>query len=241
MALDTSLESAVSENLAGVRARIATAATKAGRSAGDIQLVAVSKTFGLDSVRAAATAGQVIFGENRVQEAREKIDESKELPLEWHLVGHLQSNKIRKAAELFACIHSLDRVDKLRALDSAAFDLGTRPRVLVQVDLAGEATKHGATHAEVARIFEAAASCRAVQPIGLMVLPPYAEDPSNARPYFRQLREMRDELRATGVSPDAVRELSMGMSHDFEVAIQEGSTIIRVGSAIFGDRYVRNR
>lgn len=240
MTVEASLERDVADRLAQVQVRLTRAAAAAGRSADDIRLVAVSKTFGLDRVRAAAAAGQMIFGENRVQEAREKIEASADLALEWHLVGHLQSNKIRKAAALFACIHSVDRVDKLLALEAAALEAGTQPRVLVQVDLAGETTKHGAAGDEVERIFDAASRCRAVRPSGLMVLPPYTDDPSGARSYFRQLRELRDHLSASGVPSDTVRELSMGMSHDFEVAIQEGSTLVRIGSAIFGDRHVRN-
>jgi pyridoxal phosphate enzyme (YggS family) len=223
-------------NLAAVRAGLDHAARAAGRDPGSIRLIAVSKTFGLDSVRAAAAHGQMDFGENRVQEALQKIDASTELRVRWHLIGHLQSNKARKAANGFAAIHSVDSVELLRRLDDSAAELGTRPEVLVQVDLAGEATKHGASPDEARRIVDAALGCRAARLTGLMVLPPWLEDPQQVRPYFARLRVFRDELLASGVDPGALRELSMGMSHDFEVAIEEGATMVRVGTAIFGRR-----
>jgi pyridoxal phosphate enzyme (YggS family) len=219
-----------------VRARLDRAARAAGRDPRAIRLIAVSKTFGLDFVRAAAAHGQEDFGENRVQEALQKIEASAELKIRWHLIGHLQSNKARKAAGGFAAIHSVDSVDLLRRLDEAAAALGTRPEVLVQVDLAGEATKHGAPLDEARRIVDAALGCRAVRLTGLMLLPPWLEDPEQVRPYFARLRAVRDELVASGIDPDALRELSMGMSHDFEVAIEEGATMVRVGTAIFGRR-----
>ena len=219
-----------------VRARIARAALAASRQPTDIRLVAVSKTFGLDRIRAAAAAGQEDFGENRVQEALQKMSESADFLVRWHLIGSLQTNKARKAAERFAWIHSVDSPDLLRRLDVAATAAATRPRLLVQVDLAGETTKHGATLAALPSIFEAAVSCRSAQVVGLMVLPPWFEDPQRTRPYFRQLRELRDQLRDQGVPSEMLRELSMGMSHDFEVAVEEGATIVRVGTAIFGTR-----
>jgi hypothetical protein len=208
----------------------------AGRRGGDIRLVAVSKTFGLDRIRAAAAAGQLDFGENRVQEALQKIGGSTDLLVRWHLIGTLQSNKARKAAEVFDWIHSVDRIDLLQRLDSMAFHLGRRPKLLIQVDLAGEATKHGAPPLEVPGLLEAAQTCRAVQVVGLMLLPPWSEDPSGSRPYFRQLRELRDRLRADGVPSELLQELSMGMSHDFEEAVLEGATMVRIGTAIFGRR-----
>lgn len=223
-------------NLAAVRARLEQAARAAGRDPGGIRLIAVSKTFSLDVVRAAAAHGQVDFGENRVQEALQKIDESAELRVRWHLIGHLQSNKARKAASGFAAIHSVDSVELVRRLDESAAEVGTRPEILVQVDLAGEATKHGAPPDQARRIVNAALGCRAARLTGLMLLPPWLEDPEQVRPYFARLRGFRDELLASGVDPEALRELSMGMSHDFEVAIQEGATMVRVGTAIFGRR-----
>jgi pyridoxal phosphate enzyme (YggS family) len=222
--------------LADVRERIARAAARSGRPASDVRLVAVSKTYPAESVRAAAAAGQRDFGENRVQEALPKIDATAELNVRWHLVGHLQSNKARKAGKPFAFIHSIDSVELLLAVDRAAAEAGTSPTLLVQVDLAGEATKHGAAPGQIRTIFDAGAACRAVRLGGLMLLPPFLDDPERVRPYFRRLRDLRDGLAADGVAPAALVELSMGMSHDFEVAVEEGATMVRVGTAIFGPR-----
>lgn len=232
----TTLEATIAANLAGVRARIERAARAVGRDPATIRLVAVSKTFGPDYIRAAYGAGQRDFGENRVQEALQKMAQTADLPIVWHLVGHLQSNKARKAAGAFQWIHSVDSVRLLAKLDAEALAQGVRPAVLVQVDLAGEPTKFGVPREQVAELFEAAAACRAVEVRGLMVLPPYTADPEGARPYFRALRELARELADSGVDPTRLRELSMGMSHDLEVAIQEGATIVRVGTAIFGPR-----
>ncbi len=224
------------ERIGVVRARIARAAARSGRSPEAVRLVAVSKTWPAESVRAAVATGQVDFGENRVQEALQKIEATAGLPLRWHLVGHLQSNKARKAAAAFHLIHSIDGLDLLQAVDRAAADAGASPGVLLQVDLAGEPTKHGAALDALQPLAETALACRAARLRGLMLLPPFLEDPEDVRPYFRRLRELRDELIARGVDPGAVAELSMGMSHDFEVAIEEGATIVRVGTAIFGTR-----
>jgi len=235
----------ISSNLDEVRRRITAAAQRAHRNPGDIRLIAVSKTFPAEDVIAAAAAGQHDFGENRVQEALPKIDATRGLPaeasakagpLDWHLIGHLQSNKARKAAASFTWIHSIDSVDLLQKIDAAAADAGTSPRVLIQVDLAHESTKSGADAADVPVIARAALAGRAVQLSGLMIVPPIADNPEDARPWFRQLRELRDQLVASGMPAAALSELSMGMSHDFEVAIEEGATMVRVGSAIFGHR-----
>ncbi len=236
MADGLEVDRVISANLAVVRTRLAAAAQRAGRDPSSIRLVAVSKTHPLDAVRAALRAGQTVFGENRVQEALQKIEASSDTRIEWHLVGHLQSNKARKAASAFACIHSIDSVDLLQRVDAAAQETGAAPALLVQVDLAGETTKFGATTDAVWPIFDAAAACRAAQVNGLMVLPPFADDPEEARPYFRRLRELRDALGSRGVPASMLRELSMGMSHDFEVAIEEGATLVRVGTSIFGTR-----
>ncbi len=231
--------SRIASNVAAVRERIAAAAERAGRPGDSVRLVAVSKTFPVDDVRAACEAGQRDFGENKVQEALQKIGATAELPIRWHLIGHLQSNKARKAGPAFAAIHSIDSIDLLRRVDAAALDAGVAPEVLIQVDLAGEATKHGAPADEALAIAESARECRAARLVGLMLLPPWSEDPEATRPYFRRLRELRDRLVAQGIAPSALRELSMGMSHDYEVAIEEGATIVRVGTAIFGQRTVR--
>ena len=190
--------------------------------------------FPAAAVRAAAAAGQVDFGENKVQEGLQKIADTPDLPLRWHLIGHLQSNKARRAAAGFQAIHSIDSVDLLRRVDAAAAEAGTTPELLVQVDLAGEATKFGVRRSSRAGRFET--DLRAARLAGLMLLPPEADNPEDARPWFRRLRELRDRLAAAGIPADRLRELSMGMSHDFEVAVQEGSTIVRIGTAIFGQR-----
>ena len=228
--------STISDRLAAIRGRIDAAARSAGRDPSSVRLVAVSKTHPIDAIREAFQAGQREFGENRVQEALQKISASADLPIRWHLIGHLQTNKARKAGPAFAVIQSVDSVELLEKLDGAAADAGKSPELLIQVDLAGEATKFGAPPSEVPRLFEAAAACRAATVVGLMTLPPLATSPEDARPWFRRLRALRDEWQASGVPASMLRELSMGMSGDFEVAIQEGATIVRVGTAIFGSR-----
>jgi PLP dependent protein len=230
------LVAAIGARLDDVRGRIAAAATRAGRDAASVRLVAVSKTYPADHVRAAVAAGQVDFGENKVQEGLQKIGETADTRIRWHVIGHLQSNKARKAAEAFDWIHAVDGVDLLRKLDHGAAAAGRRPRALVQVDLAGETTKFGASPEEVPGIFAAAAAATAVDLVGLMLLPPAVSHPDDARPWFRKLVALRDRLAADGVPAARLSELSMGMSHDFEVAIEEGATIVRVGSAIFGER-----
>jgi len=233
------LNSRIRANLDAVRDRLARAARRAGRDPSAVRLVAVSKTFDADHVRAAAAAGQVEFGENRVQEALEKIAQTSDIPVRWHLVGHLQANKVRKAATAFAVIHSVDSLDLLERLDRAAVELATAPEVLVQVDLAGETTKFGAPPEAARQVAEAASRARAVRLAGLMVLPPLFDDPELARSYFVRLRRFRDELIAAGLPSGQLRELSMGMSHDFEIAIEEGATIVRIGTAVFGARLPR--
>lgn len=214
------------------------AAERAHRAPSDIRLIAVSKTYPADTVLEAVRAGQLAFGENRVQEGLAKIDATLAAApqAEWHLIGHLQSNKARKAAAAFAWIHSVDSVDLVEKLDAAALAARTTPRILIQVDLAHEATKSGADMRDIPAIVAAARRAQAVQLAGLMIVPPIAENPEDARPWFRQLREVRDALVAAGTPAASLAELSMGMSHDFEVAIEEGATMVRVGSAIFGAR-----
>lgn len=229
----------IAERLAAIRARIDLAAGQSGRDPSTIRLIAVSKTFPIEAIREAYEAGQREFGENRVQEGLQKIEGSADLSIRWHLIGHLQMNKARKAAPAFAVIQSVDSVELLQRLDRAAGEAGRTPELLIQVDLAGEATKHGAPPEEVPRILEAAAACQAARVVGLMTLPPLPDTPEDSRPWFRRLRDLRDEWRAAGVPASMLRELSMGMSGDFEVAVQEGATIVRVGSAIFGSRDVQ--
>ena len=222
--------------LNGVRERIAGAAGRAGRLPTSVRLVAVSKTFPVDAIRAAALCGQVDFGENKVQEGQGKILAAGALPLRWHLIGHLQSNKAKKAAASFDLIHTIDSVDLLRKVDEGARERQRAVDVLIQLDLSHEPTKHGATEADLPSIIEAALACHSARLVGLMMLPPAVETPDEARPYFAALRELRQHYVDAGVPAEALRELSMGMSHDFEVAIEEGATLVRVGSAIFGDR-----
>jgi PLP dependent protein len=225
----------IAARLADVRARIARAAGRAGRDPASVRLIAVSKTFPADHVRAAAAAGHLDFGENKFQDANAKMDETADLPIRWHLVGHLQSNKVKKAVR-FACIHSVDSASLLTKIDDAARSAGRRIDLLVQVDVAGEATKHGAREDELLEIFEAGRAARATAIVGLMLLPPAVDDPDMARPHFRALQAVRDRLLARGVAASMLKELSMGMSHDFEVAIEEGATMVRVGTALFGTR-----
>lgn len=233
------MDTTIASNLESVRSRIDAAARRAGRDPSDVRLVAVSKTFGADHVRAAWAAGQRDFGENKVQEALQKIEQTADREIRWHLIGHLQSNKARKAAAPFACIHSVDSVDLLRKVDAAAAEQGASPEVLVQVDLAGEATKFGAGVDDARRIMDAALDARAVRVAGLMLIPPWSEDQEATRPWFVRLRGIRDAWLAKGLPPGSLKHLSMGMSHDFEAAIEEGATLVRVGTAIFGKRTVR--
>lgn len=229
----------IADRLARVREGIAEAAGRAGRSPDTVRLIAVSKTHPIDAVRAAADAGQRDFGENKVQEALHKIAQSTGLDLQWHLIGHLQSNKARKAAAAVNAVHAIDSVDLLQRVDQAASESGRTLDVLIQVDLALEDTKFGAPITEVATIAHAANRCRAARLAGLMLLPPMTENPEEARPWFARLRALRDQLVESGVPAEQLRELSMGMSHDFAVAIEEGATMVRVGTAIFGERGYR--
>jgi pyridoxal phosphate enzyme (YggS family) len=228
----------IADQLAQVRARIAAAARTAGRDPSSVRLVAVSKTFPIDAVREAFAAGQRDFGENKVQEGLQKITLSTDLSIRWHLLGHLQSNKARKAAAAFDVVQSVDSVELIERLDAGAQDAGRTPELLIQVDLAGESTKFGTRPSEVPRLFEAGAACRAARIVGLMTLPPAPDTAEDSRRWFRQLRELRDGWLAAGVPASMLTELSMGMSDDFEVAIEEGATIVRVGTAIFGSRHV---
>ena len=230
------LASRVAANLVLVQGRIAAAAARSGRDATDVRLVAVSKTFGAEHVEAAAAAGLCELGENKVQEANAKKAATLTGDLTWHFIGHLQSNKIRLAAETFDWIHSVDSVGLLHRLDRAATDQHRSLNVLAQVDLAGEATKHGGSVEEVGRIVEAAVTCESIALRGLMVLPPWSPDPEVVRPYFRRLRELRETYATTRGGDLQLDQLSMGMSHDFEVAIEEGATMVRVGTALFGPR-----
>ena len=226
----------IAERAAAVRERIARAAERARRRAAEVTLVAVTKTHPPERVREAYAAGLLDFGENKVQEAEAKIAALDDLrpPLRWHLVGHLQTNKAKRAATLFDRIHSLDSIQLAHKLEHYAATAAKTLEVLVQVDLAGEATKHGADEAHLFPLLEEMRGMRSIRAVGLMVLPPFVDDPETVRPYFRRLRALRD--RAVEQKLLLGAELSMGMSQDFEVAIEEGSTLVRIGTSIFGER-----
>jgi pyridoxal phosphate enzyme (YggS family) len=223
-------ENYLRENLAEVRRKIETAAQKAGRSADEIKLIAVSKTHPSQVIKEAIAAGAGVFGENKVQEAEGKIPEIGRSAAEWHLIGHLQSNKARKAVRLFDVIHTLDSIELATRLERICIDEKRENlSVLIQVDLAGEETKAGILEKDLPNLVEFLQDCKCLKFTGFMILPPFFEDAEKTRPFFRRLREIRDEILPGGV-------LSMGMSHDFCVAIEEGATIVRVGTAIFGER-----
>lgn len=224
-------------NLQGVRARIEQAARRVGRDPDEIKLVAVSKTHSVTAIRQAISAGVDTFGENKVQEAETKIEELGRDAAEWRLIGHLQSNKARKAVQLFDVIESLDSVDLAKRLERICLEEGrSELPVLVEVDLAGEAAKTGIQEDHLHELIRMLKHCVCLRLDGLMVLPPFTEDPEGTRPYFRRLREIRDDLLAEGAFGSGTGELSMGMSNDFEAAIEEGATVVRIGTAIFGSR-----
>jgi PLP dependent protein len=224
----------IAANLEKVRTTIAEAEKKSGRTAGCVELVAVTKTHSAEVVQRAVAAGQLLFGENRVQEAKAKIPE---LPskLRWHLIGHLQSNKARLALTLFEMIHGVDSIDLLQHLNRVAEDVGVFPRVLLQVNVAGESSKFGFPPQKLLSEVESIVQIDRVQIEGLMTIPPLAASPEHSRKYFVQLRELRDRLEREFKFP--LPHLSMGMTADYGVAIEEGATLVRVGTAIFGERH----
>ncbi len=231
------MPTAIAENLAQVRSSIADAARAAGRDPEAVKLVAVSKTFPVESILDAIAAGQGCFGENRVQEAEPKICSlSPKHKLEWHLVGHLQSNKAKKACEIFDVIHSVDSARLAARLGEACRESGRTVSILLQVDLGQEETKFGADPADVRAIVEEISGLGGIRLDGLMTLPPLFEDPERVRPYFARLRELLNEMESLRPGCMGRRHLSMGMSHDFEIAIQEGATMVRIGTGIFGAR-----
>jgi len=229
------VQSDLEANLAEVRRRIANAALRTGRNVDEIKLVAVSKTHPAETLRNAIAAGINVFGENKVQEAVSKIVEIGRDTAEWHLIGHLQSNKARKAVQLFDVTESIDSVELAERLERICEEESREElSVFVQVDLVGEATKSGIPESELPSLLAYLKTCKHLHLKGLMLLPPFFDDPEATRPYFRRMRAIRDEILPGG-------ELSMGMSHDFEIAIEEGATVVRVGTAIFGKRVVNHR
>lgn len=260
-------KSAIAENLERIQERVARAAGRAGRRVEDVTIVAVSKTFPFEAIREAYDAGLRHFGENRVQEWESKQPRVADLDATWHLIGHLQSNKARRAASLFDRVDSVDSFALAQKLDAAVAEGGTesaaisseksrrdalrvpsgqagatksgaasgkRLRVLIEVSLGGEITKSGATEADLASLAEGVAGLANLELLGLMTIPPFLEDPGQVRPYFSKLHELREDLIRRVGQPLPV--LSMGMSHDFEIAVEEGATEIRVGTALFGER-----
>lgn len=223
----------LAERLAKVRKRMAEAALRAGTKPEDIRLCAVSKTKPASSIRAAYEAGQRDFGENYVQELVQKAEELKDLgELRWHAIGTLQRNKAKDVARIAAMVHTVDRAELAHDLGRRAFSMGRILPVLVEVNIAGEASKSGCAPEEVGALLEAISKTQGLKACGLMTMPPYTDDPEPSRPIFRALYELRERHGGRASLP----ELSMGMSHDFEIAIEEGATIIRVGTAIFGAR-----
>jgi PLP dependent protein len=229
----------VAENIAAIRERMVASARRSGRPSEEIALMAVSKTHSAERIREAYDAGQRLFGENRVQEFAGKSKEFADLrDAEWHLIGHLQTNKAAKTAELFRAVDSLDSLKLAEKLDAAARTLGKKLDVLIEVNVGGETAKSGiALDSPVLdQLLHAAPRLEALTFSGLMTVPPFTDDPQDARPYFRKLRELRDTIAARKLPAISMDQLSMGMSHDFEIAIEEGSTCVRVGTAIFGER-----
>ena len=229
----------IADNIARVKQRISEAAARAGRNPDSITLMAVSKVVEPDRIRQAYEAGIRIFGENRVQEFSDKASAVKDLAqAEWHLIGHLQSNKANKAAGLFYAIDSVDSLRLAQKLDQAAQQAGKILPVLIEINVGGEENKSGIApdSPELEEMLKAASSLQHLEVRGLMTIPPYTEQPEGARPYFQKLRDLRDQIASRSVPRIQMDVLSMGMSHDFEIAIEEGSTCIRVGTAIFGER-----
>lgn len=229
----------VAENIDHVRDRIAATARRAGRRPEEIALMAVTKTFPPGLIRQAYEAGQRLFGENRVQEFAAKFDVLRDLNgAKWHMIGHLQSNKAKKAAELFAAVDSVDSLALAEKLNAAAESAGKRLIALIEINIGGETAKSGVTpdSPELEQLLNGAPRLEALEFRGLMTVPPFTENPQQARPHFRKLRELRDKIAARRLPDITMDALSMGMSHDFEVAIEEGSTCVRLGTAIFGER-----
>ena len=234
------MQTGVRANLEAVQKRIEKAAKRVDRDPSEIKLVAVSKTHPVSVLREAIAAGAVILGENKVQEAEGKILELGRNAAEWHLIGHLQSNKVRKVVQLFDVIQSVDSLELGTRLERICNEEGRDElAIFVEVDLAGEGSKSGIAEKDLPELVEFLKSCKHLKFNGLMLLPPYFDDAEKTRPFFKRLRKLRDQLAAEKAFANGVGELSMGMSHDFEIAIEEGASVVRVGTAIFGKREFR--
>jgi len=225
----------LSANLKKIRSQIYAAALSAGREPAAVRLIAVSKTKPASMVDEAAAAGQLLFGENYVQEFTVKAMEVG-YPVEWHFIGHLQSNKVKFIAGLVAMIHSVDRLSLAEEIDRQWQRIGKVCDILIQVNVSGEATKNGTTSAEAEALVRQVALLPNVRICGLMTMPPFFDDPEEARPYFHELKLLAEEIESLAIPSASMQELSMGMSGDFEVAIEEGATLVRIGSALFGSR-----
>jgi pyridoxal phosphate enzyme (YggS family) len=225
----------IKDNLEHMRGRIAAACARSGRDPDSVRLVAVSKTKPAAMIDEAAAAGQIIFGESYVQDFLGKIEEVRSKP-EWHFIGALQSNKVKYLRGKVALIHSVDRLSLAREVDRQWGKLGRTVDILLQVNIGGEETKAGTAEEELKNLVRRTAELPNVRIRGLMTLPPFLDDPEEVRPYFRRLRELAEGIRKLGIAGVEMEELSMGMSHDFEVAVEEGATLVRVGTAIFGER-----
>jgi len=230
----------IGENFKQVRERIRLAALKVGRRPEDIRLVAVTKRVPVAAIREAMAGGVEIFGENRVQEALPKIQEVGSDRCRWHFVGHLQTNKVRQVVGLFDLIHSVDSLKLAQVLDamvkSRAGGQTVRQKVLIQVNVSGESTKHGVSPDRLVSLVKEMAQCHSLAIQGLMTIPPAHEDPERSRPFYQTLRELAGLIHKEGIDGVSMRELSMGMSNDFEVGVEEGATLVRIGTAIFGTR-----
>jgi len=231
------IDTALLENIKKIYRKISYAAMRAGRSPFDVKLISVTKTVGINRIKEAIDLGLRIFGENRVQEAQEKISDCRlqcaDCDIEWHMIGHLQKNKAKTAVELFDLIHSLDSVELAEKLNKHAEKAGKVQRVLIEGRLSEEETKHGVSRKDLMGLIEAVSDMKNLKLEGLMTMPPFFENPEMARPFFRELRELRNSAEALGYK---LPELSMGMTNDFEVAIMEGATMVRIGTGIFGER-----
>jgi pyridoxal phosphate enzyme (YggS family) len=225
----------IADNVKTVTDRITSAAKRSGRDLPSVKLVVVSKTVGVDRISEAVAAGALILGENRVQEAKEKIEKLGPIA-SWHLIGHLQTNKAKYAVKLFYLIHSVDSLELAKEIDKQAAKIGKVQDVLIEVSIAGEASKAGVASENAVALIKGAAKLKNISIKGLMTMPPFSDRPEDSRPYFKKLRELSESVARENIPSVSMKELSMGMSGDFEVAIEEGATMVRVGTAIFGDR-----
>ena len=225
----------IADNLSTVTSRIASAAKRAGRDPSSVRLIVVTKTVDTESIRNAVAAGALALGENRVQEAKDKIEKLGNIA-RWHLIGRLQTNKAKYAVKLFDLIHSVDNLELAKELDKQAAKVGKVQDVLIEVSIAGEAAKAGVAMQDVTTLVRETAKLKNISIKGLMTMPPYSENPEDSRPFFRKLRDLAETMIKENMPSVSMKELSMGMSGDFEVAIEEGATMVRVGTAIFGER-----